>query len=490
MLTEPEHLPWLVLYFVAGAIVLQKVFTVAYRLFFHPLAKVPGPLLAHATYLYSFWHNLNGARFYLQIEKLHQQYGPIVRITPNEVHLSDPTSCDKIYFVGSPYGKSALFYGAFGTTHATFTTPSPEVHRVKRAALNPFFSRKNVFALEDIVHQKAHKLVARMQKAFATGGAIDLHYGFRAISVDEKFGVSFFKMVKDFGPAIWFFQQFPSVQPFALATPLWLANLMSGPLTRMMMHQEGSRHHILQVKDAVDRGEKPQRTTIFHQLLSPNAAEGHVVPTVDQLKDEAFVIVAAAADTTGNALTISTYNVVRNPDIYAKLTAELKEAFPDPEARLDFVTLEKLPYLTGVIKEGLRLSFGVVGRLPRVVPDTGAEFHGYHVPQGTTVSMSSWIMHHNEELFPDAEKFDPTRWTDPEQFKTMERYLFSFGKGSRQCVGMPLAYCELYVTLGRVFRQFDNLKTPGKSREEMLYDDYFSSYHPEKYNQFLFTSND
>lgn len=126
----------------------------------------------------------------------------------------------------------------------------------------------------------------------------------------------------------------------------------------------------------------------------------------------------------------------------------------------------------------------------------------------TTVSMSSWIMHHNEDLFPDAEKFDPTRWTDPEQCKTMERYLFSFGKGSRQCVGMPyafpprcrkilypltlnrLAYCELYVTLGQIFRQFDSLKTPGKSREEMLYDDYFSSYHPEKYNQFLFTSND
>lgn len=101
------------------------------------------------------------------------------------------------------------------------------------------------------------------------------------------------------------------------------------------------------MKDAVDKGEKPQRTTIFHRLLSPDAAEGHVVPTVDQLKDEAFVIVAAAADTTGNALTISTYNVVRNPDIYAKLTAELKAAFPDPEARLDFVTLEKLPYLVG-----------------------------------------------------------------------------------------------------------------------------------------------
>ena len=75
MLTESEHLPLLVLYCLAGAILLQKVFTVVHRLFFHPLANVPGPVLAHATFLYSFWYNLNGARFYLQIEKLHRQYG-------------------------------------------------------------------------------------------------------------------------------------------------------------------------------------------------------------------------------------------------------------------------------------------------------------------------------------------------------------------------------------------------------------------------------
>ena len=49
-----------------------------------------------------------------------------------------------------------------------------------------------------------------------------------------------------------------------------------------------------------------------------------------------------------------------------------------------------------------------------------------------------------------------------------------------------LAYCELYVTLARVFRAFDDLKTPKKTREELLYDDFFSSYHPEACNKFLF----
>ncbi len=97
----------------------------------------------------------------------------------------------------------------------------------------------------------------------------------------------------------------------------------------------------------MDAGETKRltRTTIFHQLLTPNITEGHIVPSVEELKDEAFIIVSAAADTTGNAMTIAAFNVVSSKDIYKKLAAELKEAFPDPNARLDFLTLEKLPYL-------------------------------------------------------------------------------------------------------------------------------------------------
>lgn len=89
------------------------------------------------------------------------------------------------------------------------------------------------------------------------------------------------------------------------------------------------------------------RRTIFHQLLTPNVTEGYVVPTVDQIKDEAYSITAAAADTTGNAMTIGAYHVISNQDMYKKLTAELTEAFPKDTVKLDFVTLERLPYLVG-----------------------------------------------------------------------------------------------------------------------------------------------
>lgn len=49
-------------------------------------------------------------------------------------------------------------------------------------------------------------------------------------------------------------------------------------------------------------------------------------------------------------------------------------------------------------------------------------------------------MHHDKTLFPSPDTFNPDRWTDPSMSKTLERYLFAFGKGARQCVGMQYVY--------------------------------------------------
>lgn len=100
----------------------------------------------------------------------------------------------------------------------------------------------------------------------------------------------------------------------------------------------------------MDAGEiKPSSVpTMFQQLLTPGIIDGYVVPSIDDLKDEAYSILAAAADTTGNCMTVAAYHVVKDTAIYQKLTAELKAAFPDSKAKLDFVSLERLPYLVSV----------------------------------------------------------------------------------------------------------------------------------------------
>jgi hypothetical protein len=107
--------------------------------------------------------------------------------------------------------------------------------------------------LEEVVQSNVTKLESRIQSALSKQGHIDLHHGFRAISVDvitdyafnkpyefldeADFGVGFFNMIRDFGPGFWFFQQFPAVQPIAFGLPFWFVKIIGGPLKRMMMLQ-------------------------------------------------------------------------------------------------------------------------------------------------------------------------------------------------------------------------------------------------------------
>jgi len=150
---------------------------------------------------------------------LYSDVGPVVRITPDEIHLSDPDNYERIHHVGSKYSKCPQFYGCFGLEYGTFITPSSEVHRQRRGRLNPLFSRKMVLELEGVVQSKAEKLCTLLDKKFSLGLPVDLHHGFRAISVDvitdygfnkcydlldePDLGLNFFAMVQGIGPAMW-----------------------------------------------------------------------------------------------------------------------------------------------------------------------------------------------------------------------------------------------------------------------------------------------
>ena len=103
--------------------------------------------------------------------------------------------------------------------------------------------------------------------------------------------------------------------------------------------------------------------TIFHELLSSKLPEKD--KTIDRLADEALSVVSAGGETTSWALTVATYYVLADPTILRRLRAELKDAMPNLNDETPSAVLEQLPYLNGVVKEGLRLSYGVCTRLQR-----------------------------------------------------------------------------------------------------------------------------
>jgi cytochrome P450 len=254
------------------------------------------------------------------------------------------------------------------------------------------------------------------------------------------------------------------------------------PTTAIFAAQKAAMDaQIRDLQRRVNAGEKPadNKQTIFHQLLDSNAADGHVVPPIEAMRDEAGVIVAAASDTVSVTLTMAFYRVLASDRVRETLMTELIAAFPDPEAEFKFEELEKRPYLTAVLKESLHLVFPLPGRLPRVVPDGGIDFDGYHIPAGMAVSMSQWIQHRNEVIFPDPMTFEPERWLSEAEKGTgwPEDYFIAFGRGSRVCLCITLAWCELYITLGTVMRRFgDSLKLYGGISEEDFYpfDDYMN----------------
>jgi len=132
---------------------------------------------------------------------------------------------------------------------------------------------------------------------------------------------------------------------------------------------------------------------------------------------------------------------------------------PTPTVPTPLVHLENLPYLTAVISEGLRISYGVSHRLQRSAPDRAIQFQDYTIPPGTPVSMTSVLIHDNPHIFPDPHTFTPERWLDAKpgagDQQRLDKYLVTFSKGTRGCLGLNLAYAELYLTLANVFRKFE-----------------------------------
>jgi cytochrome P450 len=130
----------------------------------------------------------------------------------------------------------------------------------------------------------------------------------------------------------------------------------------------------------------------------------------------------------------TSYELARHPGIQAKLHQELTTAFPDPNQLLDIETLEKLPVLDGVVREGLRLHGAIPSYLERITPESGLKICGYSIPQGTIVGMQAYTSHRDPTVFPEPEVFVPERWF--EHSAAMNVNFLPFSAGPRACVGL------------------------------------------------------
>ena len=178
------------------------------------------------------------------------------------------------------------------------------------------------------------------------------------------------------------------------------------------------------------------KNTIFEGILNSKLPEEE--KTTARLAHEAQLVVFAGEGTTAYTLQAALFQLLANPSIFEKLKAEITTALPDPHEVPSYSQVEKLPFLSAVVQETIRVHPGVVSRLPRVSPDIptvykdrgkGAE---YILPPGTSTNMTTQIAHMNPDVFENPYDFRPQRWIDNPR---LDKGFIGFARGTRNCIG-------------------------------------------------------
>ncbi|KAI0171940.1 cytochrome P450 [Hypoxylon sp. FL1284] len=508
-----------VLLLVFGWIV-YLLYRAVWNLFYHPLSHIPGPRLAAATYLPEFWYDVvKFGRYTKEIAKMHDIYGPIIRINPDEVHCNDAQFIDEIYASGNRKRDKPL-HQIIGSTmeESFFATAGHDQHRMRRAPLAKLFSRNQVMRLEPGIHQLVQRFCSKLLDCAGSGQPINTQTAYSCFTSDvisdycfgESFGFlnqeswepNFREPLYSLLQTTFLFRFFPFLKHTALASS-WFVNYLSKDMALLIRTLDTDiPNQIRKAQADLNTGRAAaaaaaaaERPTVFGEVLSSDLPAAD--KTLARLRGEAAALLGGGTETASWTLAVVTYHVLHRPAILARLTAELRGAGADDARALPpWAALERVPYLAAVLHEGLRLSYGISTRTARVAPDEDLVYRGvwsppgagkkdggvkskgkvevqYVIPRGYGVGMSNPLVHHDESVFPDSHAFVPERWLDEDgqMSHRLDRYLLSFSKGSRICPGMNLALCELYLALAALtLRVFPHMRLFETTEEDVKYD--------------------
>jgi cytochrome P450 len=155
------------------------------RLYFNPISHFPGPKLAIATFWYQFYYDvLLGGQYVWKVRDLHEKYGPIIRINPYELHVTEPEFLEDIFTGPGTHKRDKWNWATkgLGVPGATFTTNSHDMHRLRRAALNPFFSKASVRNLQPLIDAKSDFFIERFEEFQKTGEIMAINQAFAALT--------------------------------------------------------------------------------------------------------------------------------------------------------------------------------------------------------------------------------------------------------------------------------------------------------------------
>ncbi|KAI6240276.1 CRE-CYP-29A2 protein [Aphelenchoides fujianensis] len=168
--------------------------------------------------------------------------------------------------------------------------------------------------------------------------------------------------------------------------------------------------------------------------------------TAEELGAEVDTFVFAGHDTVAHAVAWAVWCLATHPDIQERCYAELIVHFGQSDGEFATKKIHELPFLDACFKETMRI------RPPRWL-ENDLVVDGHKIPRHTPVVISPLLMHHNEQVFPNSDHFDPERFLGDREFAANSYVPFS--AGSRNCIGQRFAQREVLIMIAHLVYNFE-----------------------------------
>lgn len=454
---------------IIGVVLISIIQLVLRNLF--AIRGVPGPKLYALTKWRLAYDGWKGAQT-TTIHQLHQKYGPVVRISPNEISFSSLAALKTIYGAGSGFERTSFYrmFDAYGHQNL-FTFASPKDHGERKKLLNHAYSKTSILKTSaPAIEEKAWEFMQLLETEPECASEIfsSLHYYSLDNITDFLYGKNYGATASLTGssedrallddvldPArrklSWFFVNFPRYTKWLMTRTGFTEQLISSlgllPQKKPTVYT-GIRRHALKAWEDFSVASSELKAESKTSIIIGRLWQNHVSQKEGGLSDleiasEAADHLLAGVDTTSDTLLflIWALSLPKNRRFQEKLVGEV-QSLPASALNLHGIPTAdatgKLPYLDAIIKETLRLYAPLPAAEPRSLPIQSV-IDGYTIPANTTVSMSPYNLHRNPVVFPEPLIFSPERWLGkPDTVTEMKKWFWAFSSGGRMCIGLQL----------------------------------------------------
>ncbi|KAF4466375.1 cytochrome P450 [Fusarium albosuccineum] len=395
-----------------------------------------------------------------KIYDLHQKYGDIVRVAPNQLSFGYPEAWNDI--MGhrkrgqAENGKDPDFWR--GDDPYTLVGSNRERHSRLRKILSHGFSAQAMMEQQPVFQRYVNLMIDRLKSASSGDQAVEmtkwLNWATFDMAGDLIFGESFGCLEKsEYHP--WVKLLFRHIQGIAVSTAL-----IRYPFADALIKLMTPKSIVRDIQAHNDFTEAQVGKRMAYKNPRPDFMESMIrAHEKDQVSHREILanahnLIVGSSETTATTLAGTIYLLAVNKPVLTKLYKEIKDSF-QTEHEIDLLSVQKLEYMFAVLHEGLRIYPAVPAAIPRKTSE-GAMIGAHYVPADTILGVWQWPIFHNPKFFRDAESFVPERWLgDPAYQNDQRAAVQPFSVGPRNCIGKNLAYAEMRLILAKLIWHFD-----------------------------------